>query len=526
MPLAFGTLLAISHLLSPQGAKPPSSKPPQSKIVEIVVHSIREHDDLQAKKFVYDESVIATFDVTTIYADHLEIDYINKRLRAKGHIRVVDPDLKMTAENIDFSWLKGQEFGHAEKVDAHLAGAYLIASAVDILPDHYDFFDVQATTSGGHPPIYEVDATKLSIYPGNYGRAENAMIKAGGFRSPRLRVYRFNLDKRVDGLGIPSVSYEKSNGVGIAYAPSFLINHQTNISTNFGASAASIPRYGVQVTHTFVPENVVNQGRITPSSDLDQRFGFGYFDDVLVKSPESEYAYERLIRNSIGIDSEVNQGATERLPGGSITKAVEVVYERGGKVADLGGILHARLQSVREQGQTSFIDRLELDGSLSAPPIPLNRYAETVIRFDGQGFLGDNQYAWVRSETGIAVRPVKQVRLSAAYIAATDFGHPDLTIDQLYTKGGLYFRGDLMLGPTRASYLVKFKENGEVYDNEYEISQAVGCFKISLLSREFPAQYRLSVDLRFDNLQDVLSRRKFIRPQPAPTSPASDSANE
>ncbi len=516
MALWFPGIICALTALNPQTQEPSSIlyqglevKSPSLKIEETVPFG---------SKVTYSGGVSVTYGVTTILADIVTIDRVAKHAVAKGHVHLTDPDATIDAQELEFTWQETKESGHIEELTGRFEGLSVKSDSVDITPKGVQLLNADLRPANSIPSLYRISAKRITLITGKYIRFERPNFKFLGVDLPWHRTTTVSLDPRVHGVGVPSFAY-RSGSLGVNYTPNFLVTPQTAFQAWGNLFSGSLPHYGILLAHTFLSPSVQDQGKIVPESDLSARFGYGYFDNVMVLSPEAEFESVRLHRNSVEVDSEVNEGSDDRLPGGSITKAAEIAYENGGPLGTVGQISHVRLQSVRQQDQTAFTTRMVFDTSIGVHPIKLLPNLESVIRFDTQGFAGYRLFGWARGQFGLAANPVKPLTLSAAYVTASETGTPDLTTDHLYNYGAWCFRGDLYLGSIRGSYLTRFYLNGQMFDDEYEISQVVGNFRVSVMYRRFPSDFRIGATFRLDDMIAAVKRHHEIPSAPAPAVP-------
>jgi hypothetical protein len=152
------------------------------------------------------------------------------------------------------------------------------------------------------------------------------------------------------------------------------------------------------------------------------------------------------------------------------------------------------------------VDRAVVDTSLGLKPWTLSRGIEGLARFDAQGFTGGRTFGWFRGQVGVTLRPVSRLSLSTAYISARQEGTPDMLQDRLVLNGGMSYRADLRLGSLQASYLQRYTLRGQFFDDEYEIAQAVGTLRASVLYRRFPSDFRLGLTFRLDDFINAVKR--------------------
>lgn len=461
-------------------------------------------------KWEFDEGVKVEYDVTTITADHVEVDSQNQSGTAKGHVHLIDPVATVDAENLDLHWDASVRTGHAENAVIQIGSSRLRAKTLDITPKLWTLTYVEGTTSRAHPAWYEVRTRKLTIVPGQSGRMVKPELYILGGRIAQFPDRSFNLDQRSEGVTIPGFNYQRQSGLGVSWGGGFLLDHHTDFAFGIGAFPNTRPGLSATASRSFLPD-ANPMAIITPSSDLGERFFYGFMDNAAVSSPEMEDHYLNRPRSTVALDTVWNQSPSDRGTSNGYSKALEGVYETGGSVNGYDYLGQLRLQSIREFGEP-FEQRAVLVGSAAPAPIFLTPKLRTVIRVDSDLFLGNHDFGWVRGFGGLAYMPVKQLRFSAGGYYSTQAGTPDFPVDPLFSTAGYSVRADLILGPTKLSVLRKFDVFWKYYDREYTISQDVGCFEPFILYREYPSEYQLGLRLRLDDLTDLLTKRNFNRP--------------
>ncbi len=507
MPIAL--LMLHSALLFGACGQNPTSH--QLKLVgNVTITYTTGVHDLFKDTWVFDNGVTLEYDASTVQCDHLDIDLKAQTGVAEGNVHLLDPVARVDAKRLELWWGAEGRRGHFDGAFVQVGSSRLKASSVDIAPDLWVLHDVEGTTSRAQPAWYEVHSKLLKIKPGKSGSIDHPTVYILGHKFLTLPTRSFNLDKRSEGLTIPGFNYSHQYGLGLSWGGGFLVDHSTDFAFGFGVFPNSRPGYGANLTRSLLPETRVTTF-LTPQSDFGERFGYGFLDNIVVSSPESEDVTIRAERKAVSVNSVWNQVLNDRGTTAPFSKAVEAVYEQGGKMDGFGYISQVRLQTIREFGQ-SYSERLLLVEQVAPPPIHITPTLRTIARLDAQAFLDGYQYSWMRAIVGLAYTPVKQFRLSAGGYVSTETGSPQYEIDPLYSKAGYLVRGDLNLGPTKISFMRKRDSKLGWFDKEYSVSQVVGCFEPFITYRQNPNDYVLGFRLRLDDLTDLMTQRQFKRP--------------
>jgi hypothetical protein len=496
--------------------------------------------DIRTQTMVFTRGVMATYGVTTVKADRLEL-YLGEdqqRGRATGNVVLEDPEAGLSAEDLEFSWKKGAQSGRARNVSIQVGRAMIRAREANLGQDLWTFLEVEATNC---PEYYWIKSPRVIVRPGQTGKLEDPSIVLFGKKIVTLPDRNFNLNPRTQGVSLPSVNFRKGQGLGVSWEAGLLLNEYTNLYLSAGAFKGSYPGFGATITRTNVSATKAST-IITPGSDMGERFRFGYFESIEIDNPAQELRFLRTPRQSMSLGTLWNQGVSGRNYETSVSKAVEGVLESGGIIGGRsvtrtdesgekstsleGGLSYigqARLQTIRERGNP-FITRLVLAGSLELPSIQIAPKLSTLTRVDTSQFLGKNSFGWIRGSAGVVYDPIPQLRVGATAMTSKQFGTPDFQFDRLVSERGFTFRANLNLGPTQISYLTKYDTKLKWYDREYIVSQVAGCFEPFILYRQFPSDYRFGLRLRLDNFYELLERRTFKRTKPA--APASEPAHK
>ena len=468
--------------------------------------------DKETQKWAFDEGVKVEYDVTTITADHVDIDSANQIGTARGHVHLIDPVATVDAENLELHWAESQRTGHAENAFIQIGSSRLRAKTLDITPKLWTLTDVEGTTSRAHPAWYEVRTRKLTIVPGQSGRMVKPELYILGGKIAQFPDRSFNLDQRSEGVTIPGFNYQRSYGLGVSWGGGFLLDHRTDFAFGIGAFPNARPGLSSTVSRSFLPD-ATPMTIITPASDFGERFFYGFMENAAVSSPDMEDHYMSRPRSTVALDTVWNETLTDRGTSNGFSKAAEGVFETGGTANGYNYLGQVRLQSIRELGEP-FEQRAVFVGSAAPKPVILNPQLRAVLRLDSNVFVGNHDFGWVRGFGGLAYMPISQLRLSAGGFYSNQAGTPDFPIDPLFATVGYVVRADLLLGPTKLSVLRKYDTYLKFYDREYTISQDVGCFQPFILYREYPSDYQLGLRLRLDDLTDLMTKRNFNRPAP------------
>lgn len=481
---------------------------------ELIVTSESSVFDPVADRYTFERGVVARYGPTTVRCDRLVVDRGAKKAMANGNVTVQDPEADLAVTDLEFSWDAAQRNGHATHVQAMVGNVKITASEVTITPDKYTFLNVAGTSCRERTPFYELRTPRLVITPGRIGRAERPRLYLLGNRILTLPSRSFELDPRTEGFMLPTPTRKQDGRKGISWSSGFMLNDRTNLNMNYASFERTRVTFGAIATRSFVPA-AKSEEILTPASEFQERFGYGYFDNIRIATPERERQRLGANRKSISLATAFNQVPTARGDGTAYSKPLEVVGAIGGTSAEGAYLGQVRLQSVR-RGNEALDGRVALSGAYLLPEYSLGKDLYTAIRLDTNVFAGSNPYGWARTQLGVTYRPHPIITLGAAGFLTGDLGTPQFPgFDTPYARNGYALRADINLGATRLSVLQKYDSRLGVFDKEYTFSQVVGCFEPFVLYRRYPNEYVVGMRLRLDPFYHALRQRSFKRSKTA-----------
>lgn len=488
-------------------------QPPQgpTKTLEVdpdlVVTSEWNDYTLETQVFRFRGGVVATYGTTTVRADSLTVDRANQTADAVGHVVLDDPDGGLIADRLQFTWKLNNRTGRAENVTAKIATVTIRARLAVIKDGQYDLYDVAGSSCGSRRPFYQLRTRHLTINPARNGRAERPQVYVLGRHLVTLPTRNFSLDRRTEGITLPSISARRDVGVGVTWGGGFLLNSTTNFAFNVGAYNGVRPGYGATVSHSFLPADDITDV-VTPKSEFSERFRFGYLDNVKIVSSGSEQNFFQRVRSSASLSSLWNQGVVGRDRDTSFSKPVELTYETSGPIGSGGYWGQIRGQTIK-RAQDSLVGRVVLLGSRIYPTATIARNTTSMLRVDSNIYGDDLGYGWFRGMAGVSYRPWRSVTLSGGVYSSFDLGTPRYKTDKLFSKEGGMLRFDFDFGTTVFSLLNKWDPDLGNYDMEYSFSQVVGCFEPFMIYRKNPSEYQVGLRLRLAPFYAALRRKDF-----------------
>lgn len=482
--------------------------------------------DLETEIVHYSGGVRAVYGPSVLTADELFYDRKNQKGRARGQVKILDPEGVFQADNLEFELTPIEEgssklrfkFGSAQNVYMEFEGmkmrmdSFLAApgpTSVDITMKN-----LFATPSRMSPPEFAIKVKELKLASGKSGRASRIGFDVFGKHLFSLPYYNFSLDRRVTGFRVPAVSFTRGSGLGISWGSTFLLNEQTSLTGKLNSLPKSLPSITLEVARTPInPEKFL--GRLTTRNDLSDRFSDSYIDSILVTNPNREIRMLRMPRNTTSAGMYYNQTTRGRVDDSeTITKQLDVAFEIGGGLGRYGGFLsQVRAQSIRPDAKADFTGRLVTLGSAHSGIVPLTKGFGIMSRVDWQGTGSERtRFGWLRSSLTMVATPTSQFTLAFGATATLSAGRAEYGFDEIPVKRGLFGRADADLGSITLTALAKYDADTRTFpDIEYGFSFAAGSFRPYFNYRQFPREVQFGIKLRATDLFDRLSDRKFTR---------------
>ena len=485
----------------------------------VKIYAVNQTRDLVTGKTKFSGNVRVVYGPTTITADVVEVDPTVgvETATATGHVALLDPEGSLTATSLVLKFGIGAETAEAENVDASIAGAKFSAKRMIITRTEWQFEDVQGTTCRNQLPLYQVRSRKITIRSSEGGRIQRPSLYLFGKRIVDLPTQWFNLDKRVQGIRIPSVSVRKDTGLGVAWSGSALVSRESSLAGYFGSFKRAWPSYGLTYSRSFLPSSA-DQGQLVPRDELADRFGYSWFETIDVNRPEDERRFLSAPRQTAAIGSQWNRVSTNGLGEIRVSKAIDAVYERSEPVGNFAYYSQVRLQHVRAERE-SFRPRAVMLGSVALPKVELAPNVLLQTRFDSSIYASKRLFGWTRFSSGVSYQPSKMLAVGLSYLSGNEFGDEDFRVDALQFRQGWNARIDLDLGSTRFRYLTKHDAGRGWYDAQLSVYQVVGCLELFVVSKKFDKDFRFGFKIRVDQFVDLLQRREFQRTKPVTGTP-------
>lgn len=456
-----------------------------------------KHVNYKRELLTFDDGVVAVYGVTTVYGDHLQViaarsdsGVVVRKAIAKGHVRLVDPEGEVRAEEVEFDWI--EETGKAKSAKLTLADMEVSASTIDIRKEELKLFDVAVSLCSGKE--VGLGFRELSVNRNGTGIGRGIRLAIAGRSAMALAHYRFSFrdDGNQSGLGRPKILLN-GKSAGVSWSPEAMVGPRTLIDGGISARQGRELSGKIYITQSLLPEKWAFRG---PKSGSVDPYSYGFMENISTRSIERELEYARKPRATISVGTAWNQGRYSDQVGG-ITKPFEAILEGSGPVGSWGLFGQARFQRVDVPG-TSPLSRWEVLGSLSPPSAELTNTLKVFGRADFRSEIQPGEdYSWLRGQVGVSVRAAQGALLSVAYSRAADRGKPLFAFDKPTKDEALHLRGDFEFGPTKIAGLAKFEPGTrKPFSTEVYLSQIAGCLELFAIWKETPRTFSVGFKLR------------------------------
>ncbi|MDI9641430.1 hypothetical protein QPK87_07145 [Kamptonema cortianum] len=460
--------------------------------------------------------VTAYYGETILTCDRLIANRLEKKLIVDGDLQITDPVGLISANHLVASWDESNKSGQAKNVTVQVGYVQIKAELLDLPASaqevwilHNAVFTLEDLSSRGT----KITAKKVRIHPGRYGIAERVIFQPFDYPIGPFPQLRFNLDRRVSGFKMPNLTNRRGVGFGFSWDSSILLDEQSSVSAAWNAFPSQAPAYKLQYTRSWLNDQT-NPAAVAPRDDLAERAANGFFNNISVDSPEDEVEDYFRARRSLSLGTVWNSQTVARpIDSQDVSKLAELAYESGTQVGGIGTLLTMRLQRIRPNAQSPWIDRGLAEFGAITPVWYISPSVGTYARFDSLFSLSEQtSFSFLRGQLNIFSRPSPGFTVGASYVIATQSGTPDFSFDPLGFKNGIHLRADYVRGPYTLRYLAKYDFGSRsFYDREWEIALTAGSLEPFVARREYPSDFRLGIRFRINDFTDQLQKRNHRR---------------
>lgn len=501
---------------------------PQTREIEggLRVTFKRQRINIETGNVIFSGGVRAEYGPTVLEAEELELWSEESRGQARGSVRVTDPEGELSGREFEFNWK--DRSGSAQNVEITVNRVKVKAASIVITAGKWLLRDFSLTTSKSRRPDLAVAGSELELTPGKSGIIRRPKITLFGQNIRVPVTLPFSLDRRVEGLRLPTIGFRKGDGLGLTWFSGVILSEKaygenrgplgakqltTTLSADFGIFPTALPNYSATLTTSTVAPSA-EAGLVKPFSDLDERFRQGPMESILSRGFASE---ERLFRNSrltASLGFGYNQQTQLRLQdSAAVSRRVELTLEQAQAVGKGGWLAQLRLHDLRVDNDDSYRPRALFTGGFLTGAQPLGPFVGRV-RGDALGSIGagSNGFGWGRLATTLTYPLPSGMSLSAQYTRAKEIGTPAFEIDRLYARNGWAARVDYKLGPTTAAILWKYDfDRHRWVDTEWSLAWVAGSYEPFIATRLNPKTFVFGVRVRFEDIAQRLATRSVSR---------------
>jgi lipopolysaccharide export system protein LptA len=481
---------------------------------------------LPEEKVVFGGGVKTTYGVTVMKSDTLTVFYGEGAASgiAEGNVLVEDPEGTIEASRIQFDWKK--RTGEANNVTVRVDPMVMEAQRLQVQPGRWELTNVKIMECGVKPAFYTMWSPSVVIEPGKRTTARKVNLALFGQKVLTLRRHEVSLDRKSEGLRLPSVSIRRGAGLGVTWQSGVPLTNSTYTDFRFTSFPRRRPSSSLHISRSFLDPDEVRT-LLTPRSDLSELFSFGYLENINVEAPENEREYLSHDRATVSASSVWNSGVSGRTSRDSVNKPWDLALEVGGAPGGFSQKHQLRLQEIEQIG-TRRETRAVAISSVRTPDLKLGPNITAAARGDGRWFFNENgQAKWGRVIGEVIWRPSIRFRLGVGYSVGSNEGRFAFDFDRLERARVLHVRTDMLLGPTRLFLLGKYDtERSDWYDLQIAFYQLAGCFEPYVVYRKDVGSLGFGLRLRvfeaFERLKDRIPKRlpgNRIEGRPAGSGP-------
>ncbi|MEQ1822535.1 MAG: hypothetical protein ABL949_08495 [Fimbriimonadaceae bacterium] len=456
-------------------------------------------------RLIFEGGVKATYGPTVLFADRLEIatNKTEKHGLAQGNVRIEDPDAEAKMDSFSFDW--GKQIGNASNVTFSTAGLFLNAERAEITAVEWVFTGVKASPDASAHPVFSLKSPRVTYRPGHSGTAKRASLSVFGKDWVTLPSYSFGQKEEGGILRFPSISANK--GLGVSWQTTVPLDDRSRFRGSIKAKSGEGPGITLEAARSLLPRNEPG-GIISPLSDLNERFSYGYFDNVYTKKPIDERDQIQARRSAISLGMTVNRLPVGRLDDTLLTKPFEITLEQARPFGGIAFYSALRFHDIRDE---SGLSERRVGSNVAAllPSVELMPGLRTHARLDFSAYSGDrNTFGWGQSQLGLIFSPSEKFSLGASMVRGSEFGRPTYASDRLFSRYGYHFRMDADLGVVSLCALSKYDSGlKKWFDNELQATLRAGSVNPFISYRQFPRSFAFGVHLQAEEVFKRISNR-------------------
>lgn len=460
-------------------------------------------EDLEAGTVTFSGGVVATYGKATLRAPGLVVHRKESTLVSTGRTTIEDDLGHLAASSVRIVYEGPNKGGEATDVTVTIGHVLVTGQKLRITESP----DPEWVVEGGVVALkdladkgHSVMAKRIRVYPGKYGVAESAYAVVFGQKIGPIPHARFNLDRRISGFRLPTVSNRHGTDFGFEWQNSYFVATDVSLGANVKFFPGDLTESRIQLTYSGVKSGP-NAAKIAPSDDLAERFSNGWLDSIVVSDPSRELERLRQTKRSLTIGTSWNEETRDRRTNAlDVSKLVEVVAESGGPLGGGAYSLSARGQRIRPDTASPWTNRAVLEATYRSPSFALAGSLTGYARADFFGTASPGgSFGFGRVQIGVFTPAASGFRIGFGYAGTTEWGTPDFDFDRMFAGNTIFLRGDYVKGPYKVRYLAKFDtDKGAWYDHEWEFALVAGSLEPYVQVRQVPDELRIGVRFRIE----------------------------
>lgn len=460
-------------------------------------------------------NVVATYETLRLTSAEAEIDDTNKIARFRTGVKAVEPDLgTLSAEEITIRYAtttEGGQEGVARGIVMDVFEGHFEAEELRMRQGRFEMRGAKVTMCDRENPDFLIGIDRISVVPERNAFARNAYIQLG--RRVRIPVPFFNvgLNPEQTGFQLPQPDMGENFELGYRWRNVLQLSSKSAFLYEQSGKLDEEPYVNAQVAVTTKLRKGSETRRMIAIRNEDrERFQNGYWDNIIVLSPEQES--DSISAGEINFFAGRTTNFRTSARPGDRERMEREWYVGAQGAGDFGRLLvqgNVRYGAIRSRDTFVEDERFEGYSTILLPEWPLSDGLSLRVRADAAAFAGDSSaYGWVRPMVGLIGRPRPGFTFSLGYFQAAEFGDALFNSDRLYSEHGLHFRADIDLPATDISLLLKYDfDRAALYDVEVSVGQIAHCIRPFVTYRKFPGSFQFGFTLRADKLFDALKRK-------------------
>lgn len=462
-------------------------------------------------------NVIATHGSSFISADQAELDQTKMEATFVQGVRIIDPvgEITATKVTVDFNGDPKNPSGWnvKEAVALDVRGkaheAKFTADAITKTVDRIRVNKASFWLGELHVPDFKLSFRSVVVKPGDFVSSNKATLQLGsGIKIP-LPFFRQSLKPGGSESYLPKISFNSQFEPRIAFRNLFQIGDRAGLSVNASARLNRVPLTSATLAYSFRDGRSGQLPALRIDNPDGERFMDGFFDNVMIASPEVEAAGLGKSKSLLFFGSSFNGGSSVR-PGEPVRFDRDWYggFDWGETFGGVSVSAQLRYGTITNRKLRDPAHRLEFFPAIISPSLRIGGSGWMRLRADSAIFGTSEEYGWVRGMLEAGADLHEFLSVGVGYAESFDWGEPMFDADRLYSEHALHLRADLKLPATKFSVLVKYDfDRRSAYDVEFTLKQAIRSIEPFVSYRSFPGTLSFGVSVRMQKLLEALQKR-------------------